>query len=302
MSIGLCCQYLKEINKGNKVELKNIFEEKHLLYSKINSYSKEKVISTWITNLNSLDKALDIVIQDGFKCFRLSSSLFPFYDVYKEDLYKCESLLSKIGSKILSNNIRLTMHPSEWVIINSKNPNVVNKSIENLEHHDWIMNSMNLPKNKYYTLMIHGGIKNNISDIINNTNNLSDSIKSRLAYENDELSYSVKDLNLVFKETGCPIVFDSHHHSFNSGNLSAEDAFQLSLSTWNCKGLNHLSNTSPGKENSSFQEKRKHSDYVHYIPEFQLIANNNNQIDIEFEFKAKQLAIFKSIKEFGIKL
>lgn len=162
MSVGLCCMYVEEIKKKDKVELKNIFDEKHLLFSKLNSYSKEKVVSTWITNLSNLDKGLDKVIQDGFKCFRLSSSLFPFYDIYSDDLESNQDiilLLNKIGKKILSNEIRLTMHPSEWVILNSKSEDVVNKSIYDLMHHAWIMDNLNLPQNNYYTIMVHGGIK-----------------------------------------------------------------------------------------------------------------------------------------------
>jgi len=300
MSIGLCCQYLTEVKKGNKVELKNIFEEKHLLYSKKDSYSKDRIKSIWITNLSNLNNALDIVIQDGFKCFRLSSSLFPLYDLNSELLEDCVPFLNKIGDKISSNNIRITMHPSEWVILNSKNESVVEKSINDLKHHAWIMDNLNLSSTKYNTIMIHGGIKNNLNALIKNINNLPENIKSRLAIENDELSYNVKDLFLVYKETDCPIVFDSHHHSFNSGEMSNLDAFELSLSTWKVKGLNHLSNTEPGKENSSFQEKRKHSEYVYYIPEHQLLANNSGKIDLEFEFKAKQLAVKKAIKDFGI--
>lgn len=143
-------------------------------------------------------------------------------------------------------------------------------------------------------------LKNNINGLIETISILPGNIKSRLVFENDELSNNVKDLFKVYEQTKCPIVFDSHHHSFNTGDLSAKDAFEMSLSTWKCKGLNHLSNTEVGFENGSFQERRKHSNYVHYIPDYQLEANNNNLIDIEFEFKAKQLAIFKAINEFGI--
>lgn len=305
MSIGLCCMYVKEIKKKNSIELKNIFEEKRLLYSKVNSYSKQKIKDTWISNIKNIESNIDVVINDGFKCFRLSSSLFPFYDLFIDEIESDEeikSILSNIGSKLLKNNVRLTMHPSEWVILNSKNKDVVNKSILNLIHHAWIMDTMNLPSNHYYTIMIHGGIKDNINSIIENVNLLPSNIKNRLAFENDELSNNVLDLYKVYEQTKCPIVFDSHHHSFNDGGLSAKDAFDLSLSTWTCKALNHLSNTDPSLVNGNFQEKRKHSDYVHYIPDYQLEANNSNLIDIEFEFKAKQLAILDAVSKFGIKL
>jgi len=66
--------------------------------------------------------------------------------------------------------------------------------------------------------------------------------------------------------------------------------------------MTHLSNTDPSMVNGSFKDKRKHSDFVHYIPEYQRVANNNKSIDIDFEFKQKNLAIFQAIKNFEITL
>lgn len=112
-----------------------------------------------------------------------------------------------------------------------------------------------------------------------------------------------KDLYEVYQETGVPIVFDSHHHKFNSSSLEDEEAFNLALSSWkNIKPLTHLSNTEPELSSSNnFQKLRQHSQYVHYIPKYQLKANNDDLIDIDFEFKMKNLAIEKAIIDFNIK-
>ena len=127
-------------------------------------------------------------------------------------------------------------------------------------------------------------------------------MRGRLTLENDERSYNVKELYQVFEETSIPIVFDSHHHSFNNSNLSIDEGLNLAQKTWNVKPLTHLSNTTPELVNGSFAERRKHSDFVHYVPECQLNGNNNNEIDIEMEFKMKNIALFKAVKDFGLKL
>lgn len=99
---------------------------------------------------------------------------------------------------------------------------------------------------------------------------MSNSIKSRLTLENDERSYSIIDLMPAFKRHRIPICFDSHHHTFNNANLSVDDALFKAITTWgDIKPLTHLSNTTPGYENKSFNHRRKHSNYVHYIPEEQ---------------------------------
>jgi UV DNA damage repair endonuclease len=130
-----------------------------------------------------------------------------------------------------------------------------------------------------------------------------EAVKNRLTLENDESYYSIVDLYKVFEETGVPICWDSHHHSFNDGGISNEESLQKCIKSWNSiKPLTHLSNTDPTLVNGSFTDRRKHSNYVHYIPDCQFQANNNDEIDIEMEFKMKNIALMKASKDFKLKL
>ena len=104
----------------------------------------------------------------------------------------------------------------------------------------------------------------------------------------------------VSAATGVPIVWDSHHHLFNAGGLSLDEAFPIALSTWNatgCKPLQHLSNTTPGLANGNFVERRKHSDYIHTVPECQLQGLRLGLIDLDIEAKMKNLAITALIEK-----
>ena len=51
-----------------------------------------------------------------------------------------------------------------------------------------------------------------------NFERLSESVQGRLTVENDdkESMYSVKDLMYIHERIGIPIVFDYHHHKFNT--------------------------------------------------------------------------------------
>lgn len=305
MSIGLCCQYLK-IKNNKKNEYYNAAEEKTLQFGKFKEkkYSEELILSTWIQNLNNLKKILIEIIDDGFKVFRISSNLFPLYDCVPHLLLKSEILikLKEIGLLIKQNNIRVTTHPDQYCVISSKQESIIDKSIKILEHHAWIFDQMELEQTPYYAINIHGGAKNQLTTLVNSINKLPNSIKNRLTLENDEISYSILDLYSCFQDTGIPIVFDSHHHTFNSQNLEIDKAIDLAISTWKVKPLTHLSNTEPELKNSSFQERRKHSNYVHYIFDYQKQLNNQNKIDIDFEFKMKNLAIKKACQDFDLLL
>lgn len=303
MSIGICCQYLVE--KNNKFI--NIMEERNLQFGqfKNNKYSDSFVLSTWINNLSNFHSVFKRIVSEGIKVIRLSSNLFPLFDLlpHLHNDKELNSLLETVGKDVLSNNIRLTTHPSQFCVISSTNPSVIQNSFQLLFYHAWIFDRMNLPETTRFSINIHGGTKNQSEKLIESILKLPSNTRKRLTLENDELSYSVKDLYKIYQKTSVPIVLDSHHHSFNKADLSLEEALDLSISTWEEeKPLTHLSNTDPKSENANFQEKRKHSEYVHYIPECQRVANNEDKIDIEFEFKNKNLAIFKAIKDFDIKL
>ena len=59
--------------------------------------------------------------------------------------------------------------------------------------------------------------------------------QARLTVENDDRAnlFSTKDLyEYVHKVIGIPIVFDYHHHIFNTGGLSEKEALQLAMSSW----------------------------------------------------------------------
>ena len=309
MAIGLCCQYLQPHTKRNgTVEYKNSTNERNLQYGRFleGKYPNTIIEDLWINNAKGLFSTLKKIYSEGFRSFRVSSNLFPLHDLIGNMLDKCDDVklvLEDIGKFVIENKMRLTSHPDQFVVISSNDISVINKSIKMLEHHAWVFDTMGLPKSPYYNINIHGGTKGNQETLINSIMSLKDNLKSRLTLENDERSYSVSDLLNIYEQTNIPIVFDNHHHTFNMNNISCEDAFNLCCDTWgDIKPMTHLSNTKVGLENSSFTDRRKHSEYVHHIPKYMFDANNNGKIDIEFEFKMKNIAIKKAVQEFQINL
>ena len=307
--LGLCCQYIEPKTKRNgQIEYVNIVDEKGLQYNQFlkGKYASNQIHNIWEHNANELLSIVKRCNNEGIKSFRVSSNLFPLYDSLTAELQShtsVKSILQEVGKYALNNSMRLSCHPDQFVVISSNKPDVIEKSFRMLDHHAWIFDQMELTLSPYYAINIHGGTKGNSHYLVESIRKLNPNVKNRLTLENDERSYSVKDLFSVYEQTEVPIVFDSHHHTFNDVGLTIEEGLNLSMKTWgNIKPLTHLSNTDPTLINGSFTERRKHSDYVHYIPECQLQANNNNLIDIDLEFKMKNVALYKAVKEFNIKL
>lgn len=309
MSIGLCCQYIEPVVKRTgKIEYKNLMEERTLQYGQYQAgkYTDEQIVNVWLNNLTNLLRITKRIKTEGYSVLRISSSLLPLHDSCKELLRndtRVISLLASIGDFVKTSNMRLTCHPDQFVVLSSNSAQVIENSVKILEHHAWVFDTMGLDKTPYYSLNLHGGARGNSDILIDTIESLPDSCRKRLTLENDEKCYSTVDLYEIWNKTKIPITFDSHHYTFNTANLSLVESLELACSTWgNIKPLTHLSNTEPGKENLSYAERRKHSDHVHYIPEIQKELNNSGKIDIDFEFKLKNIAIKQAVEKFSILL
>jgi len=127
-----------------------------------------------------------------------------------------------------------------------------------------------------------------------NFNKLPDSVKSRLTVENDDKAsmYSVKDLMYLHERIGIPIVFDYHHHKFNTGGLSEEEALKLAISTWpeGITPIVHYSESKALHEENDKIKPQAHSDYINKLPN-----TYGTGVDVMVESKAKELAILPFI-------
>jgi UV DNA damage endonuclease len=160
---------------------------------------------------------------------------------------------------------------------------------------------MGLSQTPYNAINIHGGKADRSERLIDVIKTLPANVKNRLTLENDEKCYNVKQLLHIHEKCGVPIVLDSHHYNFGSNDLVYDDAYSATIRTWKqIKPLQHLSNTEPGMENGSFNEKRSHSNFIHYINQHQLDALRANTIDVDIEAKMKNIALLKFREEYGI--
>lgn len=308
MSIGVCCQWVKEIQKKNgDIEYKNLIEEKTLQLGRYNNgeYSEQRLRDTYHHNVDQHVKLIPELIRNNIKLFRMTSNLFSLFE-FTNGMIKSDELLKRklrfFGDKMKAHGIRVTCHPGQFTVISSDSDKVIENSIRELEYHAWIFDQMGFDETPHYAINIHGGKSDRSERLVEVVKTLPSNVRNRLTFENDENSYDTQQLLEISSKTDVPIVFDSHHHIFNTGGLSMSDAICETVKTWkNIKPLQHISNTEIGvSETASATERRKHSNYIHYIPDIQLKHILDNSIDVEIEAKAKNLAVLKMRKDFGI--
>lgn len=282
----------------NRTMVKRTFDTKGLDY----------VSELALLNAKDIIKILEWNRLNGISLFRLSSSIVPWGDnldlTQLKDYKEIKSELKKAGDYAKFWNIRITTHPGPFNVLVSPNESVVEKTIRDLELHGKIFDMMGLSKTPYNKINIHcngvyGDKQSALDRFIKNFQRLSKSVQNRLTIENDDKAsmYSVKDLMYVHNAIGIPIVFDYHHHTFNTGGLSEEDALKLAVSTWpdGIRPIVHYSESKALHEENTKLKPQAHSDYINSLP-------NTYELDLDImvECKAKELAILPFIKQYPI--
>ena len=85
-------------------------------------------------------------------------------------------------------------------------------------------------------------------------------------------------------------MFDYHHHTFNTGGLSEQEALELAMSTWHdgIVPVTHYSSSKPKETGNPKDKPQSHSDYI-----LEKINNYNYDIDVMLECKSKELALLE---------
>jgi UV DNA damage endonuclease len=303
MKKSLCCISLQLQEKGIKA---NTMTKTRFLALERKS-AVDTVSKRTLNNVSTTVQIIALCASKGWN-YRISSDLFPLatlpeanlsFDVLpdKNKIYE----MFKLGSEIITKNkVRCSTHPDQFVVPASASASVVAKSIVELKNHATVMDLFGLPQSYEAPINIHMNIYKGVTkDIakrfIDVYNDLPVNVKSRLVLELEDKPNSWGLINLydlIYQKTGIPITYDSHHFRLNNPeNISPEKAILMCMETWGkYKPLFHYSNGKTGPTD------RSHSDYVYTLHK-ELFEND---VDVDFEFKAKDYALERFEKEFQL--
>jgi UV DNA damage endonuclease len=298
LSIGYCC-----IN--TELRKQDIFCSRTCRLATIRERGIGYSYELAAKNLQDLKRIIEWNEENKIKLYRMSSEMFPFGshpDYYKEyDLSQFADTLSEIGNLAKNLGHTLTFHPGQYTQLSSHRPEVVEKSIVDLDFHAKIMDLMGLGPQSI--IVIHGGSKNGGKEVAlgrfkDSFFKLSESSQKRLVIENCEMAYSIEDLLPFSQETQIPIVLDYHHHNINSGSKKFT-LYELTckvIEVWKSKNLIpvfHISESKPGiTEKDSITARRAHSDFVNSFPDELLKICETEPIFLDIEAKLKEQSVF----------
>jgi UV DNA damage endonuclease len=260
-----------------------------------------------LQNVKDLETIIHWNVENNIKLFRISSDMFPWASEYGienlPNITEITEVMKRTGEYVKLHGVRLGCHPGPFNVLCSPNEKVVQNTIVDLENHGKVLDLLQLSHTPYNKINIHcnGTYGDKIASMqrfCDNYDRLSHSVKSRLTIENDDKAsmYSVKDLMYIHERIGIPIVFDYHHHTFNTGGLTEQEALELAMSTWpdGITPVVHYSSSKPKESGNPKDKPQAHADYI--LEEINTYSHN---VDVMLECKAKELALLEYRKSMG---
>lgn len=270
-------------------------------YNKLTTHEKklEKLKKVALSNLTDLTKILEYNIENQIHFYRITSELLPLVTHPEVGYWGHREIFQKdfeyIGKLIKKHNMRVDTHPDEFNVINSVNPRVVLNTKANLICQTEWFEDMNYDEGR---MVIHvggatGGKEEGIKRFITNFREYPDEIKSRIIIENDDKTYTAKEVLNLCRTLGRPMVVDIHHHNCNNNGESLEDFLEDIFNTWNNQKLPPKIHFSSPRE---FERDRKHADYIdpyEFIEFLEKAKKIDRDFDVMLECKQKDDALFR---------
>jgi len=266
----------------------------------LKNYSEKKLIETIENNLNCLKTILEFNCHNGILFFRITSDLIPFASHHImtfnwQDYFK--SKFKEIGLYFRKKSIRITMHPGQYTVLNSKNEKIVENSIKELKYHTKILELLGLDSTvKIITHVggVYGDKKNSIKRYIERYKELSENLKKHYVIENDDKSYSLNDTLLINASTEILIILDLYHHNCNNLGESIEKAIEKAFKVWKEKDglpILHYSSEHPFKGKSKHAEEIDMNHFRNFIK-----RTDEYNFDIMLEIKNKEKSALLVVK------
>lgn len=265
--------------------------------------------------------------EPSLRMMRIGSDMLPVYTeanwswFWKQSHIRAwlEKELAPIGDLARKLDVRLSMHPGQFTVLASDNPDIVNRSIDEFEYHTDIARWMGYGKAWHdhgFKINVHISGRRGPAGIIDVLDALSPEARNLLTIENDENCHGL-DASLEL-EKHVALVLDIHHHWCRTGEYiqPTDDRVKRVIDSW--RGVrptmhyslsredvlvNHAADALPDmnillETGHKKQKLRAHSDFMWNDAANRWALSFNDKLDIMVEAKAKNLA---SVRLFNYK-
>lgn len=266
---------------------------------RLSSYSDNRLLDTARSNIACLKEILEWNLQNHILFFRITSDLIPFAShpacTFSWQKHVGDELAG-IGRFVSESGIRISMHPDQFIVLNSPDEKIVERSVAELFYHADVIDLMGLGSTA--KIQLHGGglygnPPESLARFVRTYNRLDPLIRRHLVLENDEQRFTAADCLNIHRQTGVPVLFDVFHHRCHNHGEGISEILRRIGETWKHSDgtmMIDYSSQHPTKRRGSHAEQIDPDDFRAFLE-----ISRPYDMDIMLEIKNKETSALAAV-------
>ena len=269
-------------------------------------------------SIEALHGVFDYLAREEIWMYRMTASLAPYathpeLPQFHRQLDEARGELEALGARAREQDLRLSTHPGQYVVLNSEDEGVRDGAVRDLELQAELLDAMGLGPEAVVVLHVGGaagGHEAGIDRFLAGFERLSERARERLVIENDDRTYALGHVLALHERTGLRVVWDIlHHHCNDPDGIPDREALEAALATWPAGVTPKIHFSSP---KTAIEERKKrvgrraerswvlpqlraHADMIDPIAFEHFLRDTAAGLDLDvmLEAKAKDLALLR---------
>jgi len=269
-------------------------------------------------SIEAIHGVFDHLAREEIGMYRMTASLAPYathpeLPQFHRQLDEARGELEALGARAREQDLRLSTHPGQYVVLNSEDEGVRDGAVRDLELQAALLDAMGLGPEAVVVLHVGGaagGHEAGIDRFLAGFERLSGRARERLVIENDDRTYALGHILALHERTGLRVVWDIlHHHCNDPDGIPDREALEAALATWPAGVVPKIHFSSP---KTAMEERKKrvgrrverswvlpqlraHADMIDPIAFEHFLRDTAAGLDFDvmLEAKAKDLALLR---------
>ena len=269
-------------------------------------------------SVEALHGVFDYLERAGIDMYRMTASLAPYathpdMPQFHDQVAEAREELAGLGARARELGLRLSSHPSQYIVLNSEDPAVAAGAVRDVELQTEILDGMGLGPEAVVVLHVGGaagGFDAALDRWVAGWDKLSERARERLVVENDDRTFGLCHVLELHERTGVKVVWDIlHHHCNDPDAIPDREALEKALATWPAGVTPKIHYSTP---KTAMEEKRRkvgrrvekswvlpqlraHADVIDPIAFEHFLRETaaGLEFDVMLEAKAKDLALLR---------
>jgi UV DNA damage endonuclease len=275
-------------------------------------------------SLEALHGVIGYCERNGIRMYRMTAALAPYathpdMPQFHRQVDECREELAELGARAREADVRLSTHPSQYIVLNSEDPAIRTAAARDVELQADLLDAMGAGPEAVCVLHVGGatgGFDAALERFERGLETLSDRARDRLVIENDDRTFALCHVLDLHRRTGLKVVWDIlHHHCNDPDGIPDREALELALGTWPAGVVPKIHYSTP---KTAMEERKKrvgrrverswvlpqlraHADMIdpigfeHFLRE----TAAGLELDVMLEAKAKDLALLRLREQLG---